>query len=114
MDRVLSCIDDAGMTLKLAKCEFFRKSVTYLGHIISDEGVRVCQDKVQAVQEFLTDNATELLHACFLLFHRVALDLVARASVPFGFEEALRENSTELDESILANSSSAKLCCVPS
>ena len=52
LHRVLSCIGQAGMTFKLSKCHFFENSVEYLGHIISDEGVRVCPDKVVAVKEF--------------------------------------------------------------
>lgn len=34
------------------KCEFLRREVAYLGHIISNEGVKPNPDKVQAVKDF--------------------------------------------------------------
>jgi len=37
---------------KLKKCEFFKRSVTFLGHDISEEGVRVNGKKIAAVQEW--------------------------------------------------------------
>jgi hypothetical protein len=36
----------------MSKCEFFKKSLTFLGHIVSRDGIRVCPDKVSAVREF--------------------------------------------------------------
>ncbi|KAL6417383.1 hypothetical protein ACFW04_012794 [Cataglyphis niger] len=36
------------------KCEFLRKEVGYLGHIISDQGVKPDPAKIQAVKEFPT------------------------------------------------------------
>jgi len=52
LDQVLRCIGEAGMALKIKKCNFFEDSVSYLGHIISDQGIRACPDKVAAITEF--------------------------------------------------------------
>ena len=41
-----------GLKVQPDKCEFLRKEVAYLGHIISNEGVKPNPDKVQAVQSF--------------------------------------------------------------
>ncbi|XP_045456466.1 uncharacterized protein LOC123666419 [Melitaea cinxia] len=40
------------LKLQPEKCEFFRKEVSYLGHIITDEGVKPNPEKTKAVQNF--------------------------------------------------------------
>jgi len=40
------------LTLQPLKCEFLRKEVTYLGHRITDEGVKPDLQKVEYLQKF--------------------------------------------------------------
>jgi len=40
------------LTLQPLKCEFLRKEVTYLGHRITDEGVKLDPQRVECVQKF--------------------------------------------------------------
>jgi len=40
------------MTLKLAKCEFLRQQIKFLGHIISPLGISMDPEKLRAIQEF--------------------------------------------------------------
>lgn len=40
-----------GFRIKIEKCSFFKESVKYLGHIISEEGLRPNPEKVQAIVE---------------------------------------------------------------
>ncbi|XP_063831609.1 uncharacterized protein LOC135080816 [Ostrinia nubilalis] len=40
------------LKLQPDKCEFLRKEVTYLGHVITNEGVKPNPDKIKAVTEF--------------------------------------------------------------
>lgn len=42
----------ANLRLQPDKCEFLRKEVTYLGHIISEQGVRPDPQKIEAVKNF--------------------------------------------------------------
>ena len=37
------------MFAKLSKCEFWLKEVSYLGHIVSAEGIRVDPAKIEAI-----------------------------------------------------------------
>ena len=50
LDVVLDRIEKAGLTLKPAKCQWFKRSVKFLGHIVSEEGVTVDPAKVSSVQ----------------------------------------------------------------
>ena len=42
------------MKLKPEKCEFFRKEVSYLGHIISENGVLPERTKTKVIEEYPT------------------------------------------------------------
>jgi hypothetical protein len=43
---VLSFLRSAGLKAKLSKCEFHQTSVKFLGHVISNEGIRTDPDKL--------------------------------------------------------------------
>nr|XP_049692720.1 uncharacterized protein K02A2.6-like isoform X1 [Helicoverpa armigera] len=46
---VLQRLDDAGLTVQMSKCEFFKDEISYLGHVIDKHGVRKSPDKVKAI-----------------------------------------------------------------
>ena len=52
LKQVLSALNEHGMKLRLEKCEFFRKQVTYLVHVISAEGLKPSEKRVDAVVNF--------------------------------------------------------------
>lgn len=49
LHKVFSRLQSHGLRVRKDKCEFFKKSVNYLGHVISKDGVSTCPDKVKAV-----------------------------------------------------------------
>ena len=51
LDEVLTRLSKAGLTLKKSKCAYLLKSVEYLGHTISKEGLHTSDSKVRAVLE---------------------------------------------------------------
>ncbi len=51
LSEIFHKLEAAGLKLKPQKCEFFKDSIKYLGHIISAEGVSPDKDKVKAIQE---------------------------------------------------------------
>ena len=42
----------AGLKLKPSKCDFFKKEIKYLGHVVSKQGVSSDPDKIKAVTEW--------------------------------------------------------------
>ena len=50
--QVFECLSKANLTLKPSKCKFAVKQVKYLGHIISEDGIKVDPDKTMAVSSF--------------------------------------------------------------
>jgi hypothetical protein len=58
---VLQVLREHQLYAKLSKCSFYQKQIHYLGHIISEEGIVVDPEKVQAIQEWPAPrNVTEV------------------------------------------------------
>ena len=49
---VFQKLASAGLKLKPNKCEFFKKKITYLGYVVSEEGIEVDPKKTEAVQKW--------------------------------------------------------------
>jgi transposase InsO family protein len=61
IEEILKRLSKHNLNAKLSKCEFFKPSLTFLGHIVSSDGIKVCSDKVTAVREFpVPTNVKEL------------------------------------------------------
>ena len=50
LEHFLQLMHDAGLTQKLNKCELFRSSVDYLGHVISPGKLQVTQRAIEAIE----------------------------------------------------------------
>ena len=44
----------AGLKLKPSKCEFFKKRITYLGHVVSHQGIETDPRKIEAIKKWPT------------------------------------------------------------
>ena len=61
LNTVLSRLHDYGLRLQLNKCKFMQKSVTYMGCIISAEGISPTDEKVEAIKQApRPENSTQL------------------------------------------------------
>ena len=49
LETVFKKISEAGLKLKPSKCEFFKKRIHYLGHIVSDNGIEKDPKKIEAI-----------------------------------------------------------------
>ena len=47
LQKVFKKLQEAGLKLKPSKCEFFKRRIKYLGHIVSDQGIEVDKSKIQ-------------------------------------------------------------------
>lgn len=52
LKNVFQRLSEAGLKLNAKKSQFFRKSVKFLGHIVSSEGLEVDQDKISALKNW--------------------------------------------------------------
>ena len=50
LETVFSCLRKAGLKMKHSKCDFFKKEIHYLGHLISTEGISPLPNKLDCIQ----------------------------------------------------------------
>ncbi|KHJ78363.1 reverse transcriptase, partial [Oesophagostomum dentatum] len=61
IDEVLAKIELIGMKLKASKCEFARDEITFLGFVLSKDGIRPNPDKTKAIDAYPTPkNVTDI------------------------------------------------------
>lgn len=51
LEEVLERLNQYNVKLNLEKSEFFKSEVEYLGHLLTDEGLKPCENKVKAIKE---------------------------------------------------------------
>ena len=59
LQAVLKNLEKHKLKLKPSKCELFKESVTYLGHVVSSEGIHVDPSKTEAVNDWPIPKSTK-------------------------------------------------------
>jgi hypothetical protein len=62
MRDVLQCLRDHNLVVKWSKCSFGKTTVSYLGHVISTQGVAMDADKVEAVRSWPQPHTVHAVH----------------------------------------------------
>lgn len=50
LEAVFTKLSEHHLKLKSSKCEFFKPKITYLGHVVSEEGIQADPEKIAAVK----------------------------------------------------------------
>ena len=50
LEAVISRLAEHNLKLKASKCEFLKSEVTYLGHVVSEEGIQTDPEKFKAIR----------------------------------------------------------------
>ena len=61
--RVLDALREQKLYAKESKCEFFKHEVEFLGHRVGQDGVRMMEDKVEAIREWPTPRSVRDVRA---------------------------------------------------
>ena len=51
MRAIFRLLEDNGVTLNFEKCEFAKSSITYIGHVVSADGIKADPSKVRAIKQ---------------------------------------------------------------
>ena len=52
LERVLNKLQGHGLKLRYEKCDFFKNKVTYVGHLLSEEGISINEEKIKIVKKW--------------------------------------------------------------
>ena len=83
--KVFKRLESANFKIKLEKCEFLKREIKYLGHIITDQGVKPNPEKIEAVSKFpIPKTRTEIKGFLGLLgYYRKFIKDFAKITKPF-------------------------------
>ena len=90
--RVLERLRDTGVKLQAAKCKFRLQEVTYYGHILSTEEIKVSPRKVQAITQMQCPENKDDLRRFLGLFAYVAKFLKNKAQLTAPLRELLKDD----------------------
>ncbi|CAG8486239.1 129_t:CDS:2 [Gigaspora rosea] len=99
---VLTEIENSGLKLNPEKCDLFKNSIKFLGHVVSQDGVELDEEKVIKVQEYPTP--TSLKQFCgfigFASYYRRFIPQFATIAKPLHklLEKEVEYDWTELQE----------------
>ena len=54
LERIFVALQMADLKIKVSKCEFFKKNVSYLGFLIGETGIHCDRTKVEAINKVTT------------------------------------------------------------
>ena len=61
LESVLDRLAKNGLKLKLSKCQFLKRQLDFLGHVVSDQGISVQEAKIVKIKEFSTPKTEKSL-----------------------------------------------------
>ena len=62
LEKIFEALQVADLKIKVSKCEFFKKHVSYLGFLIGETGIRCDRSKVEAINKITTPTNIEEVH----------------------------------------------------
>ena len=62
LELVFRRLRKAGLVLKPSKCKFFQKSVEFLGHVVSQEGISCDPNKLEAIKNWPQPQKVKDIH----------------------------------------------------
>ena len=63
LNQLFERLRDYGFTVKIEKCEFFKTSIEYLGHVIDKDGKRPSNFSIEAIKRLPKPQDLRQLHA---------------------------------------------------
>ena len=62
LERIFAALQMVDLKIKVSKCEFFKKHVSYLGFLIGETGIHCDRTKVEAINKIATPTSIEEVH----------------------------------------------------
>ena len=115
LKKVFERLKQNKLYVKLSKCEFMKNSIEFLGHQISNEGIRMLSDKVKSINDWpVPKNSKQVASFLGLLgyyrrfiesFSKIALPLseLTKVKVKFEWTDKCQKSFDELKRIITSD-----------
>lgn len=82
--KVFERLREVNLKLNPAKCEFLKKDILYLGHVVSEKGIQPDPEKISALEKWPTPQSTEEVKrvVAFMNYYRKFIPNFAELAVP--------------------------------
>jgi transposase InsO family protein len=110
--QVLELLRENKLYAKQSKCEFFKKSISFLGHVVGENGISMEEDKVEAIRKWPIPSNVTAVRAFLGLagyyrrfvkdFSKISLPLtnLLRTEVKFQWTEQQQQSFSQLKQAI--------------
>ncbi len=84
LETVLRTLQEAGLKAKLAKCEFVKSQISFLGHKVDGDGIHTMDDKISAIKSFPSSKTVENVRSFVGLcgYYRSFIDSFSKMASP--------------------------------
>ena len=62
LERIFAALQMEDLKIKVLKCEFFKKHISYLGFLIGETGIHCDRSKVEIINKIATPTSIEEVH----------------------------------------------------
>ena len=116
IEEIFKRLEAADLKMKRSKCDFFKKHIHYLGHLISADGIRPLKDKLDSIRDMPTPcNSKEVKQFLGLIgYYRKFVPCFAAISRPLSkltCKDKIFEWTTECESAFITLKE--KLCAQP-
>ena len=95
---VLSLIAEVSVKLKLDKCNFLKSQVSYLGHVISGDGIKTDPRKIEKFVNWETPGCYADLHSFIAFCNYYRKFIRDFASIAQSLENLLKQDTGKINE----------------
>ncbi|MCG8112852.1 MAG: RNase H-like domain-containing protein [Candidatus Thiodiazotropha taylori] len=115
LDQVFSRLSAAGLKLKSSKCNLFQQEVVFLGHVITENGIKPDMNKVKCIKEWpIPRNVHDIRSFCgFCSYYRkfirnfsqraAPINKLLEAGQPFVWTEQCQKSFEDLKSALTGN-----------
>ena len=105
LEKMFQRLRKAGLKLKPKKCELFKQSVLYLGHVVSGDGVTTDPEKIRAVEEWPTPKTRKEVQSFLGLRERLKSRERSRSNgtFPFGYARSTGSRAYARGDTAVSN-----------
>ena len=100
LDKILYLLDKENLAIKLQKCEFARKQITWLGYLITPSGITTTKKKCESINKLETSKTLKQLRSFMGCIHYLIKFTPQLAEISEPLRPLLSKNNTKAQKNL--------------